>query len=268
MRLFNTIALTVTVATAAHAGELHSADFILALDNDHIVTGAIDPDTGSLVFPSRVKSAVLGAEGFPNFTNDPGFNAQLGTLDPGMNIGFDILAAPRVWNDADAHFDDIATETLTVRAAGQNINAPTADTVVPGIVFGQATLDPAASFHHHLQYLLNGGLPPAIDGIWLLQIQLWSPSAGIDASDSLYLVFAQGDGEAQLDDAIAWVEDNLIAQPCPADFNADGTLNFFDVSAFLTAFNTADPAADLTNDGALNFFDISAFLTAFNQGCP
>lgn len=55
---------------------------------------------------------------------------------------------------------------------------------------------------------------------------------------------------------------------CPADFNNDGTLNFFDISAFLSAFNSADPAADFTNDGTLNFFDISAFLTAFSAGCP
>lgn len=55
---------------------------------------------------------------------------------------------------------------------------------------------------------------------------------------------------------------------CAPDLNGDGMLNFFDVSAFLTAFNTMDPAADFTGDGMFNFFDISAFLSAFNAGCP
>lgn len=55
---------------------------------------------------------------------------------------------------------------------------------------------------------------------------------------------------------------------CPADFTGDGSLNFFDVSAFLTAFNGQDPIADFTGDGSFNFFDVSAFLTAFNAGCP
>lgn len=55
---------------------------------------------------------------------------------------------------------------------------------------------------------------------------------------------------------------------CVADFNHDGSLNFFDVSAFLSAFSAQHPDADLNNDGQYNFFDISAFLSAFAQGCP
>lgn len=55
---------------------------------------------------------------------------------------------------------------------------------------------------------------------------------------------------------------------CPADLNGDGLLNFFDVSAFLTAYNAMDPVADFNDDGMYNFFDVSAFLTDFNAGCP
>lgn len=53
-----------------------------------------------------------------------------------------------------------------------------------------------------------------------------------------------------------------------ADLVADDLLNFFDVSAFLTAFNSMDPVADFNGDGLFNFFDISDFLAAFNAGCP
>ncbi len=56
--------------------------------------------------------------------------------------------------------------------------------------------------------------------------------------------------------------------PCPADLNGDGALNFFDVSDFLSAFGMMDSAADFNGDGALNFFDVSAFLEAFGDGCP
>jgi hypothetical protein len=55
---------------------------------------------------------------------------------------------------------------------------------------------------------------------------------------------------------------------CIADLTGDGLLNFFDVSAFLVAFNTGDPLADFTGDGSFNFFDVSAFLVAFSAGCP
>lgn len=47
-----------------------------------------------------------------------------------------------------------------------------------------------------------------------------------------------------------------------------GELNFFDVSAFLSAFNAQDASADLDNNNSWDFFDISAFLSAFSAGCP
>ena len=58
------------------------------------------------------------------------------------------------------------------------------------------------------------------------------------------------------------------APPCPADLTGDGSLNFFDVSAFLSLFSMNDPIADFNGDGAFNFFDVSAFLSAFAAGCP
>ncbi len=58
------------------------------------------------------------------------------------------------------------------------------------------------------------------------------------------------------------------ASQCVADFNDDGALNFFDVSAFLSAFSSNDERADLNDDAMLNFFDVSLFLSAFTNGCP
>lgn len=57
-------------------------------------------------------------------------------------------------------------------------------------------------------------------------------------------------------------------EECRADINADGALNFFDVSAFAGLFGAQAAAADFNQDGAFNFFDFSAFLNAFNAGCP
>jgi glucose/arabinose dehydrogenase len=57
---------------------------------------------------------------------------------------------------------------------------------------------------------------------------------------------------------------------CPADLAEPfGSLNFFDISAYLALYNDGDPAADLAEPfGSLNFFDISAYLTSYNAGCP
>jgi subtilisin family serine protease len=56
--------------------------------------------------------------------------------------------------------------------------------------------------------------------------------------------------------------------PCPADLTGDGVLNFFDISAFLSAFGEQDQVADFSGDGVFNFFDISEFLNQFSEGCP
>ena len=58
------------------------------------------------------------------------------------------------------------------------------------------------------------------------------------------------------------------ASPCIADFTGDGNLDFFDVSAFLSAFSAMNPSADLQTDGVYNFFDVSIFLSAYAAGCP
>ncbi|MBL4882958.1 MAG: hypothetical protein JKY95_00295 [Planctomycetaceae bacterium] len=59
-----------------------------------------------------------------------------------------------------------------------------------------------------------------------------------------------------------------VENPCVADMNGDGVLNFFDISAFLGFFSAGDLTADINGDGVLNFFDISAFLGLFAAGCP
>jgi len=55
---------------------------------------------------------------------------------------------------------------------------------------------------------------------------------------------------------------------CATDFNGDHQINFFDIVAFLAAFNAGDLAADFRADGVLNFFDIVDYITLFNNGCP
>ncbi|MFG0315391.1 MAG: GC-type dockerin domain-anchored protein, partial [Phycisphaerales bacterium] len=55
---------------------------------------------------------------------------------------------------------------------------------------------------------------------------------------------------------------------CPADYNCDGSLDFFDVSAFIDDFNAMSPDADFNLDGAWDFFDVSLFIQGFTTGCP
>lgn len=55
---------------------------------------------------------------------------------------------------------------------------------------------------------------------------------------------------------------------CEADLNNDGSLDFFDVSAFIGAYAAQDPIADFNGDRSFDFFDVSAFIGAYSSGCP
>lgn len=66
----------------------------------------------------------------------------------------------------------------------------------------------------------------------------------------------------------AWFHSTVAEDPCPADFNDDGTLDFFDVQNFLGAFASQNDAADINDDGSFDFFDVQTFLGLFAAGCP
>jgi hypothetical protein len=85
-------------------------------------------------------------------------------------------------------------------------------------------------------------------------------------SGTVALVGAYADDDNGSSSGSAYVFD--FTPPCAADLNGDGTLDFFDVSAFLTAFNDQDPAADFNADTLFDFFDVAAFIVAFGRGCP
>jgi hypothetical protein len=54
---------------------------------------------------------------------------------------------------------------------------------------------------------------------------------------------------------------------CIADFNGDGSLDFFDYLDFVAAFSAATPDADFNADSVIDFFDYLDFVAAFSSGC-
>ena len=71
------------------------------------------------------------------------------------------------------------------------------------------------------------------------------------------------------DDLIVNLTGEVGGGVCVADFAEPfGSLNFFDVSAFLVAYGNQDPQADINGDLSFNFLDVSAFLLAYGAGCP
>ncbi|MBU6412259.1 MAG: hypothetical protein KGS45_02190 [Planctomycetes bacterium] len=54
---------------------------------------------------------------------------------------------------------------------------------------------------------------------------------------------------------------------CLADFNSDGSADFFDYLNFVADFSAADPRADFNSDGVIDFFDYLDFVAAFSASC-
>lgn len=90
------------------------------------------------------------------------------------------------------------------------------------------------------------------------------PLAQMDSSQSVMLM--RGNGFRAYD--ISGELGGNCFSDCRVDMNRDGILNFFDVSAFVTAFIAGDPFADMTGTGTLDFHDISIFLGMYQAGCP
>ncbi|MCR9077201.1 MAG: hypothetical protein NXI07_14265, partial [bacterium] len=79
------------------------------------------------------------------------------------------------------------------------------------------------------------------------------------------------DGFARSDIAAVTPFCSMIASctpECVADMDGNGTLDFFDVTTFIDAYNANEAIADLDGNGVFNFFDVSAFVNAFAAGCP
>jgi len=105
-----------------------------------------------------------------------------------------------------------------------------------------------------------------IEGVELPAIPFELPTLGSDTAGVLFTLSPQS---ISLDASISiTINANGAPAACAADLTGDGVLNFFDVSAFLSAYNAMDPIADFDGNGSFNFFDVSAFLGAFSAGCP
>jgi subtilisin family serine protease len=100
----------------------------------------------------------------------------------------------------------------------------------------------------------------------LMQFDLPVGAWALDNAQVRFTVDAQG--TFYLDDVYLGTE-QLSTGCSVADFAAPfGELNFFDVSAFLSAYNAQDTSADINGDGSFNFFDVSEYLTQYSVGCP
>lgn len=61
--------------------------------------------------------------------------------------------------------------------------------------------------------------------------------------------------------------DPAAVKLCPADFNADGFVDFNDYGGYVTSFETGTVGADFNLDNFIDFFDYNDYVAAFELGC-
>jgi len=87
------------------------------------------------------------------------------------------------------------------------------------------------------------GIPVAEDGrvSGVTTNKLSITDAHLSDTDSYSCSVTTSEGEQQISDDVIFAVRGTQGQDCTADLNGDGVLNFFDVSAFIAAFNAGCP---------------------------
>lgn len=164
-----------------------------------------------------------------------------------------------------------STSTITFT---ENINDPIVSEGLP------TTFDmPLTSFSGTETFLVpKENATVFYDSDWVNGTQTGAAIVGWDICGGRVVNFSTTNGINQINDPefqillgnlMEWVSRSEEDNSCPVDIATPcGTLNFFDVSAYLARFSAQDLRADLTGDALLNFFDISAFLNIYSTGCP
>jgi hypothetical protein len=243
------------LAAGTASAQLHDGDIVIGLIDDQIVTGVPGdggvPDFGERVFTTEFSGFL------PNWTDSPGFDSAADTFAPGTQVGFDIQAALRKWDEVNGDFFTIPDERLTITKGGSSVTTPLVDQVEPGYVFGSA--NSSGKLHEHVGYEL---LSPTTDGIYLLQLTLWSPDVAIAESAPFWILFNKNRDQQMVEDAGQWVRDNLLG--VPGDLNGDGCVDQQDLGILLAAYEV-NGDGDIDGDGDTDQSDLGILLSNYGN---
>ncbi len=208
MRFLVSIAVVGAVSQVSLAQEHVDVLLLPSGDGTSIVTGSYDDDTMMQVAPSeRVFGAEFG-EADPmdmNFADEPGFQSFDPSFD-GLDWGFDIVDAVRVWDGSD--FDTVSPLTMTLEF-GFSVTSPV---MAGGTTPGFDLPIPVGGFHDHLDIFLDApDQTAAHDGVYLLSLN--ARVTGFNSSDTYWFVMNRGLDEEVHDAAIDYVRDVLVPTP-------------------------------------------------------
>lgn len=179
----------------------HEGDVGLKIVNGQIVTGKVEND---VVIPGERAFAAEFGTLAPGYADDPGLFAEVGAFEAGSGLGFNILKAVRSWTGSD--FSTLSSSAIRIEYGPNSVTTPGSDVTVAGFAF---PVPGSGGFDEHWDFYID----PNTQGIYLLEVELWSTSAGVGKSDPLWFVFNNGEDELLHDEAVEWVEENLVPAP-------------------------------------------------------
>lgn len=207
MRLIASVVPAALLLAASARGDVG-----IRVENNRLTTWFEDdtlPPPINWVRPERVFDADLVDLGGIISIDDPGFNAEPGTL-ANFHLGFDVRAAARVWDPVNNHFNGISPLTMTIsRPLAGGITTPLLDPPAP--LPGPSVLVPDSpdEFDFHYDNILNGNT----FGLYLLQLDITTDMPGVQPSLPYFEVFNYGMTQEQHDAAVQWVRDNMLPAP-------------------------------------------------------
>jgi hypothetical protein len=265
-------------ALCASAGaQLHFGDIIIEVDagapgGSRVVTGTVDPDSGG-VLPECVFPSIITAG---DFALNPGFDSGLGVFPSSADLGFSIRRALRVWEGGT--FDAIPDEWIDVTLGPIGpVSTPAADPASPILAIPNG-VSVDGEFHVHYKFTLKaplgplGEIVPPDPGVYLLELELWIDPAIHQPSQPFWILFDHDEAPEALPEALEWVRANLAWCPdpfatCAADLSGDGTVDVFDLLAYLDLWFSGAAGADLDGTPGVDVFDLLMYLDAWFAGC-
>jgi len=257
------IAVAGMVCAASAARGQHAGDITLTVESARIVTN--EQTSPGVASPSRVFVSEFGLLA-DHFTQDPGFDCAPGTFPTPGAVGFRIRGPVLRWNGAGVEGTDPAVMSVAFASLGPTFS-PLCNIVVQGF---SINIGSNGQWHRHLEFTHE---PPSAQGVYVLELELFTTAAQIEDSRPFWIVFNDGASEIEHNEAAEWVSEHFAPQLCSADFDRDGTIGVPDIFAYLSAWFAGSPGpegwrADFDGSCSVGVPDIFAFLSAWFAGCP
>ena len=240
-----------------HDDHGHAGDIVVAIEDGHIMTGTLHDGE---VEEMRTFESEFGADGY---TDEPGWEASSGTFSPDVNVGWNALSGVSLWNGTG--FDGSIDESITVGFGTLSFEIGTS--AVDGF---DLPVESDGAIHRHIGFTLNHPSASPQTGIYLVELEMYATNGGPEHSEPFWIVFNNGDTEANHELAVDWVKDNLAGEDhdhehCDGDVDGDDHVDVMDLLQLINDWGASSGPSDVNEDRTVNVMDLLVVIEAWGE---